>query len=897
MTIRHLDVTLAPRSVALIGASSRDGSVGRVVLENVMSGGFAGPIYPVNPKYENVLGLRCFHWLSELPATPDVAVVMTPARTVPALVDQIGQLGTKVAVVLSAGFNGDAGLRQELLTAAGRHDLRLIGPNTIGLLAPRARLNGSFTHLPPIRGRLGLVSQSGAMVSSLIDWACAEGIGFSQILSLGDMADVDIGDCLNLLAEDEETNGILIYAESITNARKFMSAARAAARIKPVMAVRPGRHAEAAKAASTHTGALSGADRVVDAALRRAGIIRVDDLEELFGAAEVTARYKPLARARVAIVTNGGGAGVLAVDQLLDRGVEIATLGADTMAALDRALPATWSHGNPVDIIGDAPPERYAAAVALVAADPSVDALLVMNCPTALADPIASAMAVGGDVRNGTIAGKPILACWLGRQVAQPARDVLQRSGIGCFDTPSQAAEAAALLSRWSALRSRLERVPPLAPAQRVDREKVDAIIAAAASDQRSLLTEPEAKSVLAAYGIPVPETVMARNEAEVESQAARLLAGYSAVVVKMLSATVTHKSDSGGVVLDLISPADARRAAAGIRERFTAAHPGVALDGFTVQPMIRRADATELIAGVSADPIFGPVVVFGAGGTGVEVIDDTATGLVPLDMVLAGDLIDQTQVSKLLRGYRNSPPADRTAIERVLVALAQLVVEHPAVTGIDVNPLLAGANGVIALDARIEIDAALLNAPAPNPRLSIRPYPTGLETVTAIAARSVTIRPIRPEDAALYPVFLERTTPEDMRRRFLAPTRTITERMLIRLTQLDYDRDMAFVALDDASGELIGIVRYSANADHTAAEYSVHVRSDWKHRGLGTTLMKRLISFAASEGIEELSGYVLRENGDMLTLCQELGFGTEQLNDEPTVVRVVLPLTQAEAA
>ena len=451
MTIRNLERALAPRSVAVIGASNREGAVGYVVLNNILKGGFVGQVYPVNVKYDEVLGLKCYRHIAQMPEAPDLAVIMTPPDTVVDIVAELGKRGTKVAVVLTAGL--DTEMRRHMLEAARPHLLRIIGPNTIGLLAPHVSLNASFTHIAPAAGKLGLISQSGAIVSSVIDWAAAEGIGFSHVFSLGDMADVDVGDCINMLADDDETTAILMYLESVPAARKFMSAARSAARVKPIIAVKPGRHAEAAKAALTHTGALAGADRVIDAALRRAGVIRVADLDDLFNAAEVTARFQPLERGRIAIVTNGGGAGVLAIDQLLDQGCELATLTPATMAALDAALPATWSRSNPVDIIGDAPPARYRAAVEAVAADPGVDALLVMNCPTALASPVDAAAAVASLVSNGLVNGKPILASWLGKQAAEPARDVLRRAGVASFDSPAPAAEAVALLTRWSSLR------------------------------------------------------------------------------------------------------------------------------------------------------------------------------------------------------------------------------------------------------------------------------------------------------------------------------------------------------------------------------------------------------------------------------------------------------------
>ena len=894
MTIRNLNVTLAPSSVAVIGASPREGSVGRVVLENIAGGGFRGRVYAVNPKYDDVLGVHCYRRIADLPEPPDIALIVTPAATVPVIVDELGVLGTKVAVVISAGVGATGGLRQQMLDAARPHLLRVIGPNTIGLLAPRAKLNASFVHIAPQLGHLGLISQSGAMVSSIVDWAAAENIGFSQIYSLGDMADVDVGDCLNMLAEDDHTTAILMYLESIPDARKFMSAARAAARIKPVIAIKPGRHAEAARAAATHTGALAGADRVVDAALRRAGIIRVEDLDDLFNAAEVTARLRPLARARVAIVTNGGGAGVMAVDQLLDDDASLATLMPETLAALDAVLPNTWSHANPVDIIGDAPPERYGAAMLAVAADPGVDAILVMNCPTAMADPVAAAMAVAGETQHGMIDGKPVLACWLGKLAAGPARDVLQRSGIANFDTPGQAAEAVAFLTRWSRVRGQLERVPPAVADADFDRNAAHTILANAAAERRTLLTEWEAKRVLAYYRVPVPETIFAATEAGVEIAAQKLLNKHSSLVVKMASKTVSHKSDIGGVVLDLPSVAAAREAATAIRHRFDVTFQGVPLDGFTVQPMVVRPGARELLAGVSTDPGFGPVVVFGAGGTSVEVVDDTATGLVPLDGVLAGDLIDRTRVGRLLAGYRDVPPANRNAIVATLVALSQLVTDFPMITSIDINPLLAEPTGVIALDARIEIDPSRASLPAPNPALAIRPYPADQQSAVSVGGEAMLLRPIRPDDAALYPRFLERMDPEDLRRRFLVPTRTLSPQMLVRLTQLDYDRDIAFVALEQSGGDLAGIVRYSSDPDRLRAEFGVLVRSDLKHRGLGRLMMQRLIAYARSEGIGELCGFVLRENVQMLALCRELGFEVDELSGEPAEVCVSLPLRAA---
>jgi acetyltransferase len=889
MTVRNLDLGFRPQSVAVVGASNREGSVGSVVLRNIIKGGFAGPIYPVNLKYDMIEGLRCYHRPSDLPSPPDLAVIMTPPSTVPGLVADLGAAGCKAAVVITAGVGVSGGLRQAMLDAARPHLMRIVGPNTIGLLSPHVALNASFAHLAPRPGKLGLISQSGAIVSSVIDWAAAEDVGFSQILSLGDMADVDVGDCLNWLAADPETSAILMYLESIPAPRKFMSAARAAARIKPVIAIKPGRHVEAAKAAMTHTGSLAGADNVVDAALHRAGVIRVKELEQLFYAAEITARFSPLRSGRVAVVTNGGGAGVLVVDELIDRKASIAELSPETLVRLDAALPATWSRSNPVDIIGDAPPERYAAAIAAVAEDPGVDAILVMNCPTAVASPLLAADAVGRLADAGRVNGKPLLACWLGAEVAEPARAILRRARVATVNTPTAAAEGVSLLTRWSELRRQLERIPAATLGSMPDKAAASRVLSLAATEGRAVLTEPEAKSVLAAYGIAVPPIVVATSPAEVERAAADMLQTNEAVVVKMLSRSITHKSDLGGVVLNLTSPAAAREAAAQIAKRVTARYPA-GLDGFAVQPMVKRPGAQELLVGLTTDASFGPIVVFGAGGTGVEVINDTATGLVPLDDVLAGDLIDATRVSRLLAGFRDTRPADRGAIIGALTGLSQLAIDFPAIVAVDINPMLADASGAIALDARIQIDPKRMISAGPD-HLVIRPYPTNWDTSIEASDGSYAVRPIRPSDALLYPEFLERVTQEDLRRRFLVPTNSISSEMLIRLSQLDYDREMAFVALNPRTGQLAAIARISADPDHEMAEFGILVRSDLQGIGLGRGLMRHLLAYARADGLHRIKGTVLRENAAMLQMAAALGFTQSAVAGAADLVQVELAL------
>ncbi|WP_235911867.1 bifunctional acetate--CoA ligase family protein/GNAT family N-acetyltransferase [Mesorhizobium xinjiangense] len=878
--------------MAVFGASIRQGSVGRIVLENIIAGGFEGDIWPVNPKYREINGRRCHANADELPAAPDVAVIATPPKTVPGIIRALGKKGTRTAVVISAGLTRENGLRQAMLDAAKPYLFRVIGPNTVGLIVPPAKLNASFAHMNPQPGGLALLSQSGAIATTLIDWAADEGIGFSHVVSLGDMADVDVGDYLDLLAGDARTRAILLYLESIPNPRKFMSAARAAARLKPVIAVKSGRHAAGAKAATTHTGALSGSDKVVEAALSRAGILRVHGLRELFDAAETVARFPKLERSRVGIVTNGGGAGVLAVDRLADLGAELAALSQETVDKLDKALPANWSRANPVDIIGDAPAQRYSAAVSVVAEDSGTDALLVMNCPTGLASPAEAAQAVARLARGGMINGKPVLTCWLGEKTAREGRHVLQEAGIASFETPAAAAAAVSYLSDWSRAQKVLMRVPSSrGEDMRGDSEAVLDIFRNAASEGRRMLTEPEAKAVIEAYEIPVPETIVVRTGNEARKAAKRLLKQSEKIVVKLLSKEISHKSDVGGVVLDIATPEAAVEAVHDIEERLRKTGDAGKIDGFVVQPMVTRKGAQEVILGIGRDPIFGPTVLFGAGGTAVEILDDTAIALPPLDNLLSGDLIDRTRIGRLLAGYRDRPPADRKAIVRALNALSQLIVDFPCIVSTDINPLLADSEGVIALDARIEIELSDVEHAGPNPALAIRPYPAAWEKEVVLKGEEYRLRPIKPADVSLYPAFLAKVSPEDVRFRFLAPRRHFPDEMLLRLTQLDYEREIAFVALRKETGELAGIVRLSSDPDKETAEYGLLVRTDLQGRGLGWALLTHLIDYARADGLGVIEGFILSENTKMLAMGREFGFKQAPHPSEPGVTIATLKL------
>ncbi len=893
MTIRNLEHGIHPRSVAVIGASDRHGSVGKVVLANIINGGFAGAIWPVNPKHDQVAQLKCYASVTELPGVPDLAIILTPAGAVPDIIHELGENGCRVAVVITAGLTGTNGLKQAMLDAAKPYLFRIIGPNTLGIILPLAKLNASFGHLMPKAGNIALLSQSGAIVTSLIDWAADKAIGFSHIVSLGDMADVDVGDYLDMLAGDAHTKAIVMYLESIPDARKFMSAARACARLKPVITIKAGRHIEAAKAALTHTGALSGADRVTDAALRRAGILRVFDLEELFGATETIGRFGSLAKARAGIVTNGGGAGVLAVDHLIDRDCELAELSVETIQRLDKTMPANWSKTNPVDIIGDAPAERYLSAIAAVAADPGTDVVVVMNCPTALASAVDAARAVASLATDGLIGGKPLLTCWLGALTARHGREVLEQAGVASYESPLDVAVAVSDLVKWSRAQTQLTRVPSSLGEDKTNGKALAlAIFCQAAKEGRRLLTEPEAKSAIAAYGIEVPQTMVAASLAEVEPLAAKLLENCASIAVKLYSKTLTHKSDLGGVVLNIETAKAAFLAATNIENRVKAKGLQQAVDGFSLQPMIIRSQALELILGVSRDPVFGPVILFGAGGVGVEVMDDTAIGLPPLDNVLAGDLIDATRIGRLLAGFRDRKPADRAAIIKALNALSQMIVDFPAIIAIDINPLLADSDCVIALDARIEFEPGDVERPAPNPDLAIRPYPAGWGSVIIVAGRSYELRPIKPSDVSLYPDFLAKLSPDDVRLRFLAPRKEFSDQMLIRLTQLDYDREMAFVLIDQSTSELAGVARISGDPNHEIAQYGIVVRTDLQGQGLGWALMKQLIDYARKDGFVRLEGFLLAENAKMIEMCRDFGFHIGDLAERPGVLAAELQLT-----
>lgn len=887
MTVRNLDRLLKPSSIALIGASRRPKSIGAVVARNLFNAGFDGPVMPVNPREQSIEGVLCYNSVADLPMVPDLAVICTPPPTVPGLIDELGRRGTKAAIVITAGFAeaGEEGrqLQQRMLEAAKPHLLRISGPNCLGVMVPGRGVNASFVHVPPLKGELAFVGQSGAVVTSIVDWATSRGIGFSHLISLGSMADVDFGDLLDYLAADAGTRAILLYVEAITHARKFMSAARAAARQKPVIVIKAGRTDEAAKAASSHTGALAGSDAVYDAAFRRAGILRVDELDELFDAAETLAMGVQINGDRLAILTNGGGMGVLATDALIQQGGRLAAIDEGVLARLGEVLPATWSRGNPVDIIGDATGKRYADALSALLEDGSNDAILVLNCPTAVADSTEAALAVV-EVMQGK--RHPVLTSWLGEAGAAEARRLFASRRIPTYETPGKAVRAFMHLVGYRRNQDLLMETPASVPEQFVANEAAARrVIEEAIGEGRGWLTEFEAKQVLKAYGIPVVETLKAATPDEAMEAARRI---GKPVALKILSADITHKSDIGGVVLRITTPEEVRAKAAAMLERVGRAVPDARIEGFTVQEMASRPDALELIVGVAEDELFGPVVLFGQGGTAVEVVQDKALGMPPLNATLARDMMSQTRVWRLMQGYRDRPRADIEAVVLTLLKISQLVTDFPEMSELDINPLLSDEDGVLALDARIKVGPSDLSRAK---RLAIRPYPKRLERKVRIKdGREFLVRPIRPEDEPMLHEMFERQTPEDIRLRFFAPIRRMSHQMAAKLTQIDYDREMALVAVvPDAKGrdEIYGVVRITADPDNTRAEYAVMVRSDMKGLGLGFLLMTEIMDYARSHGIAEVFGEVLRENTTMLAMCQELGFKRRDSLEEPGVVEV----------
>ncbi|MBZ5580202.1 MAG: bifunctional acetate--CoA ligase family protein/GNAT family N-acetyltransferase [Acidobacteriia bacterium] len=885
-----LDVFFAPKSVAVVGATENPGSVGRTILWNLMTSPFGGTVFPVNPKRPSVLGVKAYPSLSEIPEAVDLAVIVTPPPSVPGIIRECGETGVRGAVVISAGFKEigpeGAALEQRVLEEARAAKIRVIGPNCLGVMSPLSGLNATFATTIARPGSVGFISQSGALCTAVLDWSLKEMVGFSAFLSIGSMVDVGWGDLIYYLGNDPKTRSIVIYMESIGNARAFLSAAREVALNKPIIVIKPGRSAAAAKAAASHTGSLTGSDEVLEAAFRRIGVLRVNTIADMFYMAEVLSKQPRPKGPRLTIVTNAGGPGVLACDALIMGGGELAELSPETIEAYNAVLPATWSHNNPVDIIGDASPERYAKALEIAAKNPNSDGMLVILTPQAMTDPTRIAEQLKPLAKQ---EGKPVIASWMGGVDVAAGEEILNRANIPTFPYPDTAARAFNYMWRYSYNLKGLYETPALpedsgdwAP----DRKLAEQLIQKTRRDGRTILSEFDSKLLLSAYGIPVAKTVIAKTEAEAVEAAGAI--GYP-VVLKLYSETITHKTDVGGVQLNLCGCDNVKHAFAAIQKSVTEKAGAQYFQGVTVQPMIQSKDAYELIIGSSLDPQFGPVLLFGTGGQLVEVFKDRSLALPPLNTTLARRMMEQTKIYKALQGVRGRKPVDLAALEMLLVRFSALVAEQHWIKEIDINPLLASPDGLMALDARIVVHGPEVREEE-IPKAAIRPYPARyVSPWTLKDGTPVTIRPIRPEDEPAMVHFHETLSERSVYYRYFhlinLEQRTTHER-LTRICFIDYDREMALVAdrRNPATGEseILGVGRMSKIFGVNEAEVAVLISDAWQGRGLGKELLARLLIVGADEKLDRLSADILPENRDVQRLCEKLGFSLKHsLEDE----------------
>ncbi len=885
-----LDVFFRPKNVAVIGATETPGSVGRTTLWNLLSSPFGGTVFPVNPNRPSVLGIKAYRSIKEVPAQVDLAVVVVRAQFVPQVIRECGEAGVKGAIVISAGFKelGPEGakLEEELVAEARRFGMRIIGPNCLGVMCPPTGLNATFAAGMARPGSVGFISQSGALCTAVLDWSFREMVGFSAFISIGSMADVGWGDLIDYLGNDPRTRSILIYMETVGDARSFLSAAREVALTKPIIVIKAGRTAAGSQAAASHTGSMAGSDDVLDAAFRRSGVLRVDRIADLFYMAEVLAKQPPAKGPRLTILTNAGGPAVLATDALILSGGKLAELSPETKEELNKILPPHWSRGNPIDILGDADPERFAKALEIAARDPNSDGLLVILTPQAMTDATRTAELL----KNYANVGKPVLASWMGGPQVESGVAILNNAGIPTFPYPDTAARAFQYMWRYTYNLQGIYETPTLPSAlgeAEPDRERVQAIIQNARQAGRRLLTEYESKQVLAAYGVPTVPTEIARTAEEAVAAAERI--GYP-VVVKLHSETITHKTDVGGVQLNLQDAQAVRAAFEAIRNSVSEKASPADFLGVTVQPMI-KLQGYELIVGSSIDPQFGPVILFGTGGQLVEVFQDRALALPPLNTTLARRMMEQTKIYQALKGVRGRKAVDLAALEALLVRFSQLVVEQRWISEIDINPLLASPDGIIALDARVVLHPASVRE-EDLPKLAIRPYPT--EYIFQARMKDgtpVTIRPIRPEDEVRMVKFHETLSERTVYFRYLENlklTDRIAHNRLIRMCFIDYDRQMALVVerVNPQTGEpeIIGVGRIQRLPHRRDAEFAIVISDAVQGQGLGTELMRRMIEVARREGLSALRAEVHPENSVMLHLCKKFGFSLDYQPGDPTV-------------
>ena len=894
MDVHRLDRIFKPQRIALVGVSENPNSVSGTVMRNLIGARYRGVIYPVNPSAEAVLGVSCFPNVASLPRTPDLAVICTPAAAVPAAVRECGEAGILGVIVVSAGFRetGAEGRALEeavLAEARGFDGLRVIGPNCLGVIVPRLGLNATFATGMPKAGHVAFISQSGALCTSVLDWAIEQGIGFSHFVSVGNMLDVDFGDLIDYFGEDDDTEAMILYIESLSNARHFMTAARAFARTKPIVAYKAGRFAESARAAASHTGAMASEDAVFAAAFERAGIARVFEIGEIFHCAELVGRHRTPAGPRLAIVTNAGGPGVMATDALIARDGLLAELTPATLAALDENLPPAWSHGNPVDVLGDARSKRFAKAVEIVLADRNVDAVLAILTPQAMTNPTATAKEIA---ELGGRGDKPILAAWLGGGSMREGRRILASAGIAAYDTPEEAVKAFMTLVAYARNLEALYETPRDIPVEfSLDRHQLRCRFASLLPPIGDLLSEATSKALLEAYGIPVARTLEAASDDEAVACAERI--GFP-VAVKLVSPDITHKSDVGGVALDLPDAGAVREAFARVTASARAARPDARIAGVSVQPFVASRDGVELILGAKQDPAFGAVILVGLGGVNAEVFDDRALGLPPLNERLARRMLQELRAWRLLEGFRGRPAVDLDRLLEVIIRFSYLVADYPEIRELDINPLLATPARVVALDARTVVDRSVLARPGLRPygHLALRPYPEELvRHVTMRDGTPLVLRPIKPEDEPLWHALLASCSRETIYARFRYLFQWSTHQAATRYCFIDYDREVAMVAEIGAGAErrLIAVGRLIADPDHESVEYAVLVADAWQNVGVGGILTDVCMEIARSWGPKRIVAQTTSDNVRMLALFARRGF--EILPEEEGLVNVVKEL------
>lgn len=866
-TQHYLTSLFSPRSIAVIGASERPLSVGAVILGNLLDGGYQGKVFPVNPRHATVLGHNCWPSIEEVGARVELAIIATPARSIPEIMAQCGRAGVRNAIIVATGFGetGSSGalLERKVREIARTGGVRILGPNCIGIMRPDQKLNAAYTRIPAQAGDLALVSQSGAMCSAVLDWAAGNHIGLSSLISLGRSTDVDFGEILDYLIYDDRTRHILIYVEQIRHARRFMSALRSAARVKPVILLKGGRHAHDGAAAPT-------ADAVFDAAIRRAGVVRVQNVDQLFHAAKaLSTGFRPRGR-QLAILTNGGGPGVMAADRAGDLGIPLARLASDTCEKLDRLLPRGWAHGGMIDIGGDATPERYREALLAVAGDPNVHSTLVLMAPHAMAEPLAVAEAIAEAAARST---PNICCCWMGGDQVAAARQRLEEARLPVFPTPDRAIELFHNIAKYYRNQKLLLQTPgPAGKSGAVRAGNPRLLVESLLAERRGVLSVMESKALLSAYGIAVSQTVLAHSPTEAIFIAQQL--GFP-VAMKIDSPDLAQKSEAGGVRLNIASTESVISAYGDIVGAVRQRHPEARVNGVSIEPHLSRANAREILIGTFRDPVFGPVISFGAGGSDNALFSDRALALPPLNSYLARDLIESTCIGQALGQEGQAPFIDRTQLEKVLVGISELVCELPWVRELEINPLIVDANGAIAADARIVIDHAGGAENSDFGHLAICPYPSRMQQQWQVNGCSVTVRPVRPEDAPLEQAFVTAMSEESRFFRFMDAIRELPPSLLARFTQIDYSREMALLAVinEDGKERLVGSARYALSPDGESVEFALAVADDWQKCGLGRRLMHALIDCARQAGYRTMVGDVLSTNARMLRLMESFGF------------------------